>query len=696
MEITTSSGIAILRKLISAAGWHSNRHRLIEAVPHMSDNLSPDDLITTLNNLALPIQSTHCRLQDISAQDCPALFLDRTGEVLAVLDADADRLLLCQLDQDVPKWTKRERRYGRLVRMDRYGISKQIETFQSFAKVTRQFRSVIPWLALTSLMTNMMGLATPLLIMVIYDRIIPAGSVNLIWSLALAVVIVVACDASFRCARTASIAYMGRELEQKLGLALFRKLLALPANQIQQAEVEQQITRFRQFEGLRDVFTGQILTTLLDLPFTLIFLLVLFFLSPPVAMLITVLMVIFVIATIVTLPKQKALNQAASKHKASLQSHVYETIKNQQSIQRLGLIEYWAQQNTALCGEASKATRMAGQFQLVSQSFGQSLMSIAGIGAIMLSTLDAMNGSMTFGALIAVMSLVWKTLTPLQAIYSNAPQIAGFLVSKAQSDRVLGLPEEPMRGAMQTHQKQFDGTISFAGVTHRYDGAIAYALSQVSLDIEAGDFVLIGGANSSGKSTLLNLMCGLYKPVSGSIHLDGIDLRQVPVDDLRQSVSYIQPNAEFFYGTVFQNFRLATPTITEAEVEAAISKMGLSEDVRTMPEGIHTRLSEAYRATLSDGFLAALSLARGLARPGSVLLLNDPTNALDDSHKAALARCLRDLKGQTTILLASQDPVHMEIANRFVYLDRGRVILNDKSAAGFRKFAALSVKTRGG
>lgn len=695
MEISTPSGIAILRKLISAAGWHSNQDRLIEAVPHMSDRLSSDDLVATLNNLALPIQSIDCRLQDIGPKDCPALFLDGSGSVFAILEAESDRLLLCELDQDVPKWTARERRYGRLVRLDRYGISKQIDTFQSFAKVTREFRSVIPWLALTSLMTNLMGLATPLLIMVIYDRIIPSGSVNLIWSLALAVVLVVACDASFRYARTASIAYMGREMEQKLGLALFRKLLALPANQIQHAEVEQQITRFRQFESLRDVFTGQVLTTLLDLPFTLLFLLVLFLLSPLVATLIAVLMAIFVIATIITLPKQKVLNQVASKHKASLQSHVYETIKNQASIQRLGLIDYWAQQNLVLNSDAAIATRRAGQFQLVSQGFGQSLMSVAGIGAIMLSTLDAMNGSMTFGALIAVMSLVWKTLTPLQAIYSNAPQIAGFLVSKKQSDRVLGLAEETTRGAMQTHQKKFNGTISFAGVTHRYDGAIAYALSQMSLDIEAGDFVLIGGANSSGKSTLLNLICGLYKPFSGSIHLDGIDLRQVPVDDLRQSISYVEPNVEFFYGTIFQNFRLAIPSITEREVEAAIASMGLSEDVRTMPEGIHTRLSEAYRATLSDGFLAALSLARGLARPGSVLLLNDPTNALDDGHKAALAKCLRDLKGQRTILLASQDPVHMEIANRFLYLDRGRLILNDKSSSGFRKFAALSVKSRG-
>ncbi|MFT4782701.1 MAG: ATP-binding cassette subfamily C protein LapB [Paracoccaceae bacterium] len=695
MDIALPSGLNILKKLVSSAGWHSNETSLFEAVPHMSDKLSPTDLTKTLQNLGVPMTSAKCRLHEITAEDCPALFIDQRGNVQAILDAEPSQLLICDVDQDEPAWQKPTRQSGQLVKLERFGISRRPETLDSFSKVAAQFRGLWPWLAFSSFMTNLVGLITPLLIMVIYDRVIPAGSVDLIISLIFAVAIALASDAGFRYARSSAVAHMGREVEHRLGLALFRKLLALPINQIQKSDVEQQISRFKQFEGLRDIFTGQVLTTLLDLPFTLLFLFVLAFIAPQVALLIAGLMVIFGLATWLTLPAQEALNRAAAEHRARLQSHVFETTTNQQAIHRLGLVQHWSKKTAVLTKQAARSSRISSRFQLVSQSFGQALMTIAGIGAIMLSTVSAINGDITFGALIAVMSLVWKILTPLQSLYSNASQISGFLRSKVQSDRVLSLPEETVRGAAQSHQKTFDGHISLTGVTHRHDNTIAYALSQITLDIEAGEFVVIGGGNSSGKSTLMNLICGLYPPSSGTLQLDGINLRQIPVDDLRRSITYAQPKAEFFYGTLFQNFRLASPTISEIEAEMALADMSLTSVIDDFPDGIHTRLTERYRSTVPITTLNALGLTRSLVRPGSVLLLNEPASGLDETRKAALVHSLRNLKGLKTIILATQELEHYALADRFIYLEQGRVLANEKGSGGLKKFTALANRDRG-
>ncbi|WP_347538257.1 ABC transporter transmembrane domain-containing protein [Roseovarius sp. CAU 1744] len=695
MESTLPSAINILDKVMSAAGWHSNQNRLFEALPHMSDRLSADDMIRTLENLGVPVASARCNLREVHSGDCPALFIAQDGAVSAIFDRAGGKLLTARIEDDDPAWAVPENTAGLLVRLERFDSNREAGETIGFSQITREFGGLFPWLVFASFMSNLAGLATPLLIMVIYDRVIPAGSVDLVLSLALAVLLALCADCGFRHARSSAVAFMGRRTENRMGLALFRKLMALPIDQIQKSDVEQQLARFRQFESLRDIFSGQTMTTLLDLPFIFIFLIVLFILCPPVAWLVIGLSVVFACAIWLNLPRQKVLNTRAAACKTMLHSHVFEATEKQRAIQRLGLVDHWKQRNAMLARQAARAARDASRFNLVSQAIGQTLMAIAGIGAVAISAMGAIEGSITFGALIAVMALVWKVLTPLQALYANAPQILSFVASKQQSDRVLGLPEEVVRGIGQNHQKEFRGRVTLSGVTHRYDATSAAVLSQVSLDIEAGEFTVLCGDSNSGQTPLFDLICGFGQPGIGSIQLDGVDVRQIAVDDLRRAITYEQSRTELFYGTVYQNFRLAAPGVREQEVVAALEALQLGEEVRRFPEDIHTRLSEAFRDTLSPAILRSLALARSLMREGPVLLLNDPTAGLDQPRKQALARELARLKGGKTILVATSDPCLISLADRFVYLDQGRVVANDTGAGGLKKLMAMQHKFGG-
>lgn len=689
MDNTVSPSFTLLNQLMSAAGWHSSQNRLYEAVPHMSDQLTPFDMAATLKNLGVPTSSLRCKLTDIEAEDCPALFVDDQDRMQAILAADAGNLLICGLGENAPTWAKASKVSGRLVRLERFEQERETEGQSNFGKITETFKGLMPWLILSSFMSNLAGLATPLLIMVIYDRVIPSGSVDLVTSLALAAFILLATDAGFRLIRSKAIAYMGRETELGLGLALFRKLLALPISQIHKTSVEQQLARFKQFESLRDIFTGQVLVAVLDLPFTLIFLAVLYALSPQIALLLMALIVLFIVITYITLPIQKRLNATAAEQKASLQSFVFETAQNQRAIQRLGLTDHWSKRSDAMTRSTARASRLAARFQLVTQNLGQSLMAIAGLGAVALGTLSAMQGDMSFGALIAVLSLVWKVLTPLQALYANSAQIVAFQNSKIQSDRVLNLPEEMVRGVAQIHQKKLSGQISVSGVTHRYDSASAPVLSQVSIDIDANEFVVLGGSSNSGKTTLLNLLHGFYQPSIGLIQIDGLDLRQIAVDDLRRSLSYGLSQPELFYGTIYQNFKLAAPYLSRDEVRDILAQMDVCDEVDSFPDGLDTRLTENFRKTLPLSTVRALGLARTIARGGSVCMLNEPLAGLDAPRSRALARTLESLKGTRTFIVATQDMNIARMADRYVYLQHGRVAANDLGHAGLKKFTAL-------
>ncbi|WP_195819433.1 peptidase domain-containing ABC transporter [Roseobacter sp. MH60115] len=689
MDTVIHPGLGLLQKLMMTAGWHSSHRNLTEAAPHLADQMSADDLILTLENLDIPVSVAQADQKEIAETDCPALFVDSSGQVTAILSAENGKLLISGAKSDEPVWQIPSQDRGTIVKIERFAPSDEPQTFEDFRKITAGFRGLLPWLVVASFMTNLMGLATPLLIMMIYDRVIPSGATDLVVSLALGAALILAADAGFRFARSSAVAYMGRIVEHRLGLALFRKLMSLPPDQIQKSDVEQQIARFKQFEGMRDIFSGQVLTTVLDLPFILVFLGLIFALAPQVGFLVLGLIAVFMLAIWVTLPVQQVLNAQAASIKARQQKYLFETVGQQRNIYRLGLAGFWNERYAAVAQESADASRKARKFQHLCQAFGQSLMMISGVGAIVLGTLAAMGGNMSFGALIAVMALVWKVLTPLQSLYSNAPQILGFFKSRQQVDRVLSMPQELVRGAASSHQKEFEGRITLNGVTHRFADTTTPALSQVSLDIAAGEFVLIAGNNGSGKTTLLEVMMGLHQPVVGSVQLDGIDVRQIPVDDLRQSFSYAQKKPEVFHGTLLQNFRLAAPTAHIEDIEAMIAALGLEQEVTGFSEGLNTRLTESYRKSLSSATSRGLALARCFIRPAAVYLLNEPNAGLDYIRKAALTRVLEGLKGTRTIVVVSDDPEYIRLADRCVFMTDGRIVANDTGTDGQRKINAL-------
>ncbi|MEM9342079.1 MAG: ABC transporter transmembrane domain-containing protein [Pseudomonadota bacterium] len=695
MSGSPDAALPMLANLLSAAGWHGSNRRVFEALPHMSDRLSVNDILTTLENLEIPTSQTVGNLSQLTDEDVPLLFIDRSGRMLGILEVGEDGLLVAEPGMTEPDWRPRWRARGHLIRLERFDIEVAEVTVQSVVGFVRDFSGMFPWLFIASLLTNVMGLAAPLLVMVIYDRVIPSGSTHLIVALALFMAAALLTDFAFRMARARTIAHIGSETERRLSRALVRKIISLHISQIQTTDVERQLARFKQFESLRDAFTGPVLGSLLDLPFVLIFLAVLAWIAPPIFLLITALIAIFIVVAIASFPKQQFLNDEAARDKAALQAHVFEITRHQREIQRLGLTEIWSKRTERLASRAASSGRKARQFQMTGQGLSQSLMTVAGVGAIAISTLAAIEGTMTFGALIAVMALVWKVMTPIVALYSGAPQFFGYMQSRKQADRVLALPEENVRGAGQSHQKRLKGQISMSNVTFRYSSSGTIALSQVSFDIQAEEVVCFVGETNSGRSTVMSLLAGLYQTSVGSISLDGIDIRQIAVDDLRQSISYATGTGEHFYGTIHQNFRLAAPDITEEETTDAIIRMGLERELSEMGEGIHTRLSESFRASLSDSTLKALSLAQSFARESSVYMFYNPTVGLDQRRQAALKECLNRLRSdKKTILIATNDDRLMPLADRYIFMQQGRVVVDDRGTAGLRKVKALLSRSR--
>jgi ATP-binding cassette, subfamily C, bacterial LapB len=213
--------------------------------------------------------------------------------------------------------------------------------------------------------------------------------------------------------------------------------------------------------------------------------------------------------------------------------------------------------------------------------------------------------------------------------------------------------------------------LPYVRASFRYSNDSDPALLGVSVTVRPGRMLGVTGPNGSGKSTLLNLILRAYIPQAGAIRLDDVDLRQIPVVDLRSRITYMPQKCDLFYGTIEQNLRLVHPMATAAEICWAVNMSGFSEDVATLTEGLQTRLSANSTMLLPRGFLQRLSLARTILKPAPVILMDEPESSMDFEGNLAVIRCLEYLKGRSTVILVSHRPSYLKLADGVLYLENG-------------------------
>ena len=187
---------------------------------------------------------------------------------------------------------------------------------------------------------------------------------------------------------------------------------------------------------------------------------------------------------------------------------------------------------------------------------------------------------------------------------------------------------------------------------------------------------------------------GFIPPLAGTVEHDGIDIRQIARDELRESITYATYEASLFHGTVAQNFRLAAPTLSDAKIIAALQTMDLLRDHNFLPEGIETRLTDTGLAQAPASAVKSLALARSMARPSSIYLFSEPTNGLSDQRRASFRNWVQAQRGSKTVIIATADRSLVTIADRFVFLNGDRVVVNGTGDAGRRKLQAV-LKTLG-
>ena len=537
---------------------------------------------------------------------------------------------------------------------------------------------------LAAMLVNLFGLATSLFSMTVYNRIVPNNATDSLIALSIGVAIILIFDFVLRLIRGYFIDIAGQRIDRTVGAAIFDRMLTMRLGD-RKSSSGAFAGMLREFEALRDFFASATLAAIVDVPFILIFLVVIQAIGGKLV-LVPLLMVPLVIG--VGWLSQPALARLAGQGMTdgmTKQGVLVETISGLETVKSSSagplLARRWAQSVDDHAAVALKQRLIAA----ISINVAQSVQTICYVGVVIAGVYLIARGELTMGGLVAVSILAGRCVAPLSQIASLLTRITHTRTAYAHLDKLMQGDGEARNESDYLRRPVLEGGIEFRNVTFRYPGATARALDDVSFKIQPGERVAIVGRVGSGKSTIARLILGLYEPSEGAILVDDADIRQLHPDDLRHNIGAVLQDIFLLTGSVRENISLGEPSIDDAAILHAARISGTHDFIGQVPNGYDLRLADRGEG-LSGGQRQSIAIARALAHERPIMLFDEPTSAMDiQSENALIARLEPELRGKTVILVTHRQSM-LRLVDRVIIFDKGKII-----AAGPRDDVLKSV-----
>jgi ATP-binding cassette subfamily C protein LapB len=553
-------------------------------------------------------------------------------------------------------------------------------------------RGLLLQVALAALLVNLLALATTLYSMTVYNRILPAGATASLTALTLGMLLVLAMEFALRSLRTYFTDVAARGIDLHVGHRLFASLTGLRMSDRQKSSGNL-AALLREFETLREFFASATVTALADLPFLFVYLLVIFWLAPPLAIVPALAALAVAGLALAGQPLLDRLSAASLGQSLGKQSVLVETAAGLETVKSSlagpMLTRRWMR-SVAEHADLSLRQRLVSSLPVNLAATAQSLVYVltlaVGVGLVT-------DESLTMGALIAASMLAGRCVAPLAQVAALTSRISQTRQSWKALDTLIARGRESDATEHALRRPRLSGAIRFRNVSFRYPGSDVRALDNISLDIAPGERVAIIGRTGSGKSTLTRLILGLYAPQDGAVMVDDADIRQLHPDDLRRNIGAVLQDVMLFSGTIAENIRLEDPDVDDAAILAASRLSGADQFIGQLPRGYDLKLSDRGEG-LSGGQRQAIALARALARPRPILLLDEPTSALDMASETALIDRLEvhvaSLDEPPTMVIVTHRPSLLRLATRVVLMEEGRIAMSGPPAEVLRALGHAS------
>ncbi len=372
-------------------------------------------------------------------------------------------------------------------------------------------------------------------------------------------------------------------------------------------------------------------------------------------------------------PRLKSRARLSAINVTKRQEFILETITKLRELRLAGLDDIWRARYRSLSNQASFASFQSAFLSQTLETASYGLMIAGACATLAFGVTMAIDQSLSTGTLIASMMLMWRIIAPLQICCASFTKLQQLFSSTKQVEKLLSVPPEYNSIGQSVRMPALvKGGVSFHRVSLKYNPEAEPALLGVSLDIKPGQIVAIKGNNGSGKSTALKLILGLYQPQAGSVRIDNIDIRQFDPLLLRQSISYIPQHADFFPDTIKANLLFSNPAASDSNIEEALSDACALEELNLLPERLETRINSENN-NITDSLRQKLNLARAYLRKAQIYLFDEASYSLGKENDLAFERKINQLRGKSTVIMATHREDHMRLADQLLFMNKGEL-----------------------
>lgn len=518
-----------------------------------------------------------------------------------------------------------------------------------------------PAILTASLAVNILSLALPIVILQIYDRVLPNASTNTLFFFILGLSIVLLIDGLFRIIRNYLSGWQAMRYEHQGGCRAIKRVLSSDIRSFEKSAPGDHVDRFNALEILRDFHAGQSKTLVIDLAFAGLFLGVIYVIAGPLVYIILILLTVLILLSyLVGLILKKNIQQK-SQHDDHRFNFIIEVLSNIHTVKSLAMEALMLRRYERLQENGAASTYLVTFWSNVAQTLGLSFSLLIMVSVVTVGATYVITGEISMGALAASTLLSGRTAQPLLRALGLWTQFQTISVAQQCLETLFNLKQES--NLARKAPPRLEGNLELVNVSFGYDEEIPI-LSNITLSIKANQFVGISGGTGSGKSTLLQLIMGANSPTKGSILYDDLNLMYFDPRRIRNQIAYLPQQPVLFRGTILENLTLFDK---QSSVDAAIratSLLGIDKTINRLPKGYETMVADGISDDISVGLKQGIVMARALSKQPKIILFDEANSALDNKSDENLKNMMEHLKGHATIILISQRPSLLNLSDQ--------------------------------
>jgi ATP-binding cassette subfamily C protein LapB len=555
---------------------------------------------------------------------------------------------------------------------DRAGPSALRSTRDWFWDSILEHKRIYKEVAVAAVLINLFALASPLFTMNVYDRVVPNTAFETLWVLAGGMILVLLFDLVIKTLRAQFLDYAGKKADIKISALLHEQMLGLKLAS-RPASAGVLASNMREFETIRDFFTSASLAAAVDLPFIFLFIIITAVIAGPLALVpLVAVPIVLIVSWALQTPMQRIIKESMMEN-ALKNAQLFETIAGLETIKTQASEGHVQRKWEELTERSAKTSAKSKRVSTFALNFSAFVQQVVGVLVVIVGVYLISIGYMTMGGLIASVMLTSRALMPLSQISSLMIRYRQTKEALKQLDDLMSRPVERPASKHFISIPRITGHIEFKDVLFSYPGQSLPTLNNVSFDMKPGEKIAIIGAVGSGKTTIQRLLLNMYEPSSGSVQLDGSDVRQIDPGDLRRNIGCVQQTPHLFYGSVRDNITMGHETAPDSAVLRAAEMAGVMDFLRDSQLGLDTQVGERGEA-LSGGQRQAVAIARALLYDPPVMILDEPTASMDPASESRLREHLEKICADKTILLITHKGAMLPLVEKVMLLERGRIL----------------------